>query len=185
MTRVYIISPHEDRWSTIGLMPGANWFKMQFVKGGPWIGVKTFVEPDGDEKKLDVDDHYVVHIGGHQVPWSRWTRMNLIGEQITEPEYNYVLKALDWDRVHLGLDERKAVDLMAMPPVAPPMSVACIAPKTEVEMPEGVVFVGTRGIKTIPLPCDFTVVEYIGLDTPASSALADAILPPIDVEIEE
>lgn len=169
MTRAYVIHPGEDRGATLGLLPGIAYWKTQLTKNGPWVAVKTeVVEPRNEAGEIDGDCTYRIFIAGNEVPWDRWGngRMTLIGEQIAEPEYNYVLKALEWDKVNLGHDERKAVDLMAMPPVPPPVKIAavgCIPPGTEVEMLTDIIFFA---------------------DTPAASALADAVLPPIDVEID-
>lgn len=159
--RLYIIDPSEARGSTLGLLPGLAFWKTQLVRGGPWVAVKTeVVEPRNDAGEVDGDCTYMVWIDGAEVPWDRWKSMTLIGETVTEAQYNYLLKALDWDRRNLGLDERKAVDLMAMPPIAPP------AYRRPVILP----------------PEDGPMALA---DTPAASALADKILPPIDVEIPE
>lgn len=180
MSREYIIHPGEDRGATLGLLPGINYFKTQLTKGGPWIGVKTVVhEPRDAAGDLCGDCAYCVWIGESEIPWDRWGngRMTLIGEQITEEQYNYLLKALDWDKANLGLDERKAVDLMALPPVAPPARMPLVLAPEDGPM---------------ALMDDLTVDTgayrphvLISADTPESSALADAILPPLDVECEE
>lgn len=201
MTRAWIIHPGDERGQTLGLLPGGAYFKTQLTKNGPWVAVKTeVVEPRNAEGEIDGDCTYKVWIGGNEIPWDRWKTMTLIGEPLTEPEYNYVLKALAWDKANLGLDERKAVDLMAMPPISPPRMpvvltpedgpmaltdepppisppVGCVPPKTEVVVDGSVIFMTDTDI----------YVDGLSMtrDTPAASALADAILPPIDVEIEE
>lgn len=172
MTRIYVIHPGEDRGATLGLLPGINYFKTQLTKGGPWIGVKTVVhEPRDDAGDICGDCAYCVWIGESEIPWDRWGngRMTLIGEQITEVEYNYLLKALSWDKANLGLDERKAVDLMALPPVGPPPRVLPLVTMT----PDG-----NGGLLV-----DIAFARH-SADTLAVSALADAILPPLDVDIE-
>lgn len=204
MTRVYIIDPTFDRGATLGLLPGINYFKTQLVKGGPWIAVKTTVhEPRDEAGEIDGDCAYCVYIGDSEVPWDRWGngRMTLIGEQITEPEYNYVLKALDWDKRNLGLDEGKAVDLMAMPPVAPPVLADNPRTKTApfstrqflaIDIASGpdvtVETVGTvmsdGSLRVDGVHSWIKTIDLVA-DTAESSALADKILPPIDVECKE
>lgn len=173
MTRTYIIDPTNERGQTLGLMPWINYFKTRLVKDGPWVGVKTVVhEPRNELGEIDGDCAYCVWIAGNEVPWDRWKSMTLIGEQVTESEYNYVLKALEWGKVNLGHDERKPVDMMAMPPVGPPLS---FEPESQsVTLLPGVVVTGIDKEGNILLA-----------DTPAASALADAILTPIDVECKE
>ncbi len=210
--RQYIIDPTEARGQTLGLLPGINYWKTQLTKNGPWVGVKTIVhEPRNELGEIAGDCAYCIWIGENEIPWDRWGngRMTLIGEQITEPEYNYVLKALEWDRVNLGHDEKKAVDLMAMPPVPPPSRAPVIlSPDHAGALTDDAPF-PTRQYIAVDLARgpDMTVetvgtvmsdgsiridglqswIKTIDLaaDTPEASALADAILPPIDVEIKE
>ena len=112
--RVYIID------AATGI-PAAGFFKARLVKNGPYVPVlvKTREQRDEDEN-LVADVEYYVEIGGREVrDWYDRFRVGLIGQSIDEAEYRHTLEALAWDKANIGIEERKAVDIRAIPPVLP------------------------------------------------------------------
>ena len=190
MTRSYIIDPTHDRAATYGLMSGTHYFEARMVKNGPLVAIKT--EVVSDDHGLDIDDSHVVTIDGRVTSHRYWATRALIGDEIDGRAYNYRLAASHWDAENLGLTPDKPVDLTTLPPIAPPL----LGEAQDAISPE---------LYSIDLACDTTAASDDGLirgarltlefhtpagvifveDTPAASALADAVLPPIDVEIEE
>jgi len=97
-------------------IPGPGWFKVRFVKKGPWVAAKLDIEDgictvtvDGKEQAREDNHRWIAEIGDAVYP---------LGPRIDEPEYLQILAYVQWAQDHSPedpvLSPRKPINLRTM-----------------------------------------------------------------------
>lgn len=91
----------------------AGWWKMRFVKRGPWVPVRIWLEQEiGDDGELLSPEVLKCTVDGEvRDPLEIWTRC--WDRPIAEHEFRYLTDLRAWQRVHEpeAWDPYKAVDM--------------------------------------------------------------------------
>ena len=93
-----------------------GWYKRRYVRGGPWVPARIWMEqPTDDEGLLTDDEKMLCEVGGklcHPEDEFSW----LAGNPITKEEFEHLMRVREWARVNRVEPAGEPYDFNTMKP---------------------------------------------------------------------